>query len=146
MVASCSLHASNLLPIGSLRIKHQHIVIVVIVAIIVSSTCHDDSVWQRNSTKTTATTWKRLLKIPSLTSFNQSFSGGKVRTTNATSDQKNPLHIIIVKVATTMVPSPLIQLREIFHPSAGCILAHCYRTLSSPSQNDHLRHLNGTST
>ena len=39
MVASCFLHASNLLPIRSLRNKHQHIVVVVRAIIIVISTC-----------------------------------------------------------------------------------------------------------
>ena len=54
-----------------------------------------------------------------------------------------PLHIIIVEVATTMRRSPLIQLREIFHPSATCISAY-YCFGRSPRHNKHLRQFNGT--
>ena len=57
----------------------------------------------------------------------------------------HPLHIIIVEEATTMVSSALVQLRKIFHPSTSWISAHICQSIISPSQYEHLRHLNGTS-
>merc|ERR1711951_179655 len=116
MSLSSFLHTSDLLPIGHLWNIEQHIVQSGTGTVFPTS-CHDDRIWQRNSTKTISSTWKRLLKIPSLASFNKSFSGGSIII--ATSYQKHPLHIIIVEVATTMPFSPLIQLWKILYPSIG---------------------------
>ena len=86
-------------------------------------TCHDDSVWKGDSPYSYSSTWKRILKIPSLASFNQSFSGGTYImefSHLSTSNQENLIIIIVSFIEIIIFPrcqysKVLVQLVGFFY-------------------------------
>jgi len=67
-------------------------------------TCNYDCVKQWNSIDAISWSWYIWNKIPAFATLNKNFSGDN---SNASSNQKNPLHIFIVVVTTTMIPPPI---------------------------------------